>query len=103
MDLMAPVFNQALKAWHVGFVTDTYIQCISSSLYSLTNVLAEDNLGVLFNTGVCNMNVNSIGKNMGEEIYSNTLFNRLGHYQCADVLVLRKCYSYQTDREPLPH
>ena len=36
MDLMAPVFKQALKAGHVGFVTDTYIQCISSSLYSLT-------------------------------------------------------------------
>ena len=31
-DLMAPVFTLALKAWHVGFVTDTYIQCISSSL-----------------------------------------------------------------------
>ena len=30
--LMEPVFNQALKAGHVGFVTDTYIQCISSSL-----------------------------------------------------------------------
>ena len=46
MDLMAPVFNQALKAGHVGFVTYTYIQCISSSLYSLTNILADDNLGV---------------------------------------------------------
>ena len=43
--------------------------------------------------------VNSIGQNMGEEIYSNTLFNRLWHYQCADVLVLRQGYSYQTDRE----
>ena len=53
-DLMAPVFNQALKAGHAGFVTDTYIQCISSSLLSLTNILAEDNLGVLFNNGVCN-------------------------------------------------
>ena len=31
-DLTEPVFNQALKAWHVGFVTDTYIQCIGSSL-----------------------------------------------------------------------
>ena len=31
-DLIEPVFNQALKAAHVGFVTDTYIQCISSSL-----------------------------------------------------------------------
>ena len=41
-DLMEPVFNQALfnqallnqalKAGHVGFVTHTYIQCISSSL-----------------------------------------------------------------------
>ena len=52
---MAPVFNQALKAGHFGFVTDTYIQCISSSLFSLTNVLAEDNLGVFFfNNGVCN-------------------------------------------------
>ena len=49
------------------------------------------------------LNVNSIGQNMGEEIYSNTLFDRLLHYKCADVLVLRKSYSYQTDREPLPH
>ena len=32
MDLMAPVFNQALKVGYVGFVTDTYIQCISGSL-----------------------------------------------------------------------
>ena len=31
-DLMGPVFNQALKAGHVGFVNDTYIQCTSSSL-----------------------------------------------------------------------
>ena len=31
-DLMEPVFNQALKAEHVGFVTDTYIQWRSSSL-----------------------------------------------------------------------
>ena len=61
MDLMAPVFNQALKAGHVGFVTDTYIQCLSSSLYSLTNILPEDNLGVLFNNGVCNKRCTSIG------------------------------------------
>ena len=54
MDLMAPVFNQALKVGHVGFVTDTCMQYISSSLYSLTNIPAEDNLGVLFNNGVCN-------------------------------------------------
>ena len=44
-----------------------------------------------------------IGQNMGEEIYSNTLLNRLWHYQCADVLVPRKGYYYQTDREPLRH
>ena len=31
-DLMEAIFNQALKAGHVGFVTDTYIQCLSSSL-----------------------------------------------------------------------
>ena len=30
--LMDSVFNQALKAGHVGFVTDTYLQCIISSL-----------------------------------------------------------------------
>ena len=30
--LMEPAFNQALKAGHVVFVADTYIQCISSSL-----------------------------------------------------------------------
>ena len=45
-------------------------------------------------------NVNTIGQNMGEEIYSHTLFNRLWHYQCANVLVPRKGCSYQTDREP---
>ena len=73
MDLMAPVFNQALKAGHIGFVIDTYIQCISSSLYSRTNILADYDLGVLFNNGVCNKRC----QNMGEEIYSNTLFNRL--------------------------
>ena len=28
--LMEPEFNQTLKAGHVGFVTDTYLQCISS-------------------------------------------------------------------------
>ena len=49
------------------------------------------------------LNVNFIGQDMGEEIYSNTLFNRLWHYQCADVLVPLKGYSYQTDIEPLPH
>ena len=27
---MAPVFNQALKAGHVGLVTDTYKQCITA-------------------------------------------------------------------------
>ena len=53
-DLMASIFNQALKVGHVGFVTDTYIQCLSSSLESHTNVLAEDNLGVLSDNGVCN-------------------------------------------------
>ena len=49
---MEPVFNQAPKAGHVYFVTDTYIKCIISNLYSLKNILAEDNIGVLFNTGV---------------------------------------------------
>ena len=49
------------------------------------------------------LNVNSIGQNMGEEIYSNILFNRLWHYQLSDVLVLGKGYSYQTDSEPIPH
>ena len=46
--LMEQVFIQALKAGRVGFVTDTYIQCTSSSLQSLTNILAEDHLDVLF-------------------------------------------------------
>ena len=30
------------------------------------------------------------------------LFTRLQHYRCANMLVLRKGCSYQTDREPLP-
>ena len=79
---MAPVFNQALKAGHVGFVTDTYIQCISSSLLSLKNVLTEDNLGGLVQQWCMQqkmhlLNVNNIGQNMGEEIYSITQFNTL--------------------------
>ena len=63
---MAPVLNQALKTGHVGFVTDTYIQCISSSLYSLTNVLADDNLVVLFNNGVCNKRCTFCGQHWPE-------------------------------------
>ena len=31
-DLMGLVFNQARNAGHNGFVTDTYIQCVSISL-----------------------------------------------------------------------
>ena len=31
-DLIEPIFNQAPKAGHVGLVTDTYIQCLGSSL-----------------------------------------------------------------------
>ena len=51
-ELMEPEFNQALKAGHVGFVTDTYIQCLSSKLLSLTNVLAEDITWVFCSTMV---------------------------------------------------
>ena len=39
---MEPVFNQALKAGHVGFITDTYIECTLKSI----NILAQDNPGV---------------------------------------------------------
>ena len=35
-DLKEPVFNQALKAAHVGFITDTYIQCIGSGQEALS-------------------------------------------------------------------
>ena len=38
---MEPVFNKALKAGHVGFVTDTYIQCISSSLYKVLQTVLQ--------------------------------------------------------------
>ena len=51
---MAPVFNQALKAGYVGFVTDTYTMYKQQST-KFTYVLAEDNLGVLFNNGVSNI------------------------------------------------
>ena len=47
------------------------------------------------------LNVNNIGQNMGEEMYSNTLFNSLWHFQCADVSVPWRGYSYQAYREPL--
>ena len=53
---MEPVFNQALKAGHVGVFSPVHIYNVrvSRSLKNLTNILAEDNLGVLFNNGVCN-------------------------------------------------
>ena len=73
---MEPVFNQALKAGHVGF------WCMQQKVIHLI--------------------VNNIGQNMGEEIYSHTLFNRLLHYQCANALVPQKGFSYQFDIEPLP-
>ena len=34
IDLMAPVFNQALKAGYVGFVTDTYTMYKQQSIKS---------------------------------------------------------------------
>ena len=40
---------------------------------------------------------------MGEEIYINTDCYCLTDCDTADVLVPWKGYSYQTDREPLPH
>ena len=45
-DLVEPVFNQALKAVHVGLSLMYIIQCISSGLLSLKSILAKDNLGV---------------------------------------------------------
>ena len=48
------------------------------------------------------LNVNNIGQNMGEEIYSNTLFNRLWHYQCADVLVPQKGCPIKLIENPSP-
>ena len=48
--LMEPVFNQELNEGHVRFVTDAYMQCISNSLKSPTNILTEENLDGLFNT-----------------------------------------------------
>ena len=49
------------------------------------------------------LNVNNIGQDMGEKIYSNTLFNRLWHYQCADVLVPRKFIPTERIENPSPH
>ena len=50
---MEPVFNQALKAGHVGFVTDTYTMYKRQSIKSYTHS-PRGHLGVLFNNGVCN-------------------------------------------------
>ena len=72
---MEPVFNQALKAWHVGFVTDTQ-QSIKSYKHS------HRGLPGCFVQHWCMQQrvlliVNKLGQNKGEEIYSLTLFNRL--------------------------
>ena len=63
---MAPVFNQALMTGYVGFVTETYTQCISSRLLSVTNILACFVQQWCMQQKVHLLNVNSIGQNMGE-------------------------------------
>ena len=71
---MAPVFNQALMTGYVGFVTETYTQCISSRLLSVTNILA------CFVQQWCMQQPSECQQHWpkyGGEIYSNTLFNRL--------------------------
>ena len=80
MDLMEPVFNQALKGGHVGFVTVTYTMYKQQSLKSYKH--SRRGVGCFvqqwcMQQKVHLLNVNSIGQNMGEEIYSSTLFNRL--------------------------
>ena len=78
---MARVFNQALKAGHVGFVTDTYIQCIAA-VYKVLHAFSQRITWVFVQQWYTQqkvhlLNVNNIGQNIGGEIYSNTLFNRL--------------------------
>ena len=37
---MAPIFNQALKAEHVGFVTDTYI-ALQAAVYKVLQTFSQ--------------------------------------------------------------
>ena len=41
MDLMAPVFNRALKAGHVGFVTDKYLYNVSAAVYKVLQTFSQ--------------------------------------------------------------
>ena len=58
-----------------------HIYNVKAADYSLTNIFADDNLGVLLYNGVCNKDAPSECQQhwpeYGEDIYSNTLFNRL--------------------------
>ena len=66
---MEPVFNQALQAGHVGFVTDTYIQCISSGLESLTSILTFSWCFFqhwCMQQKVLLLNINNIGQSKGD-------------------------------------
>ena len=78
---MAPVFNQALKAGYVGFVTDTYTTYKQQSIKSYKRYRREYPGCFIqqwcIQQKVHLLNVNNIGQNMGEEIYSNTVFKRL--------------------------
>ena len=76
---LAPVFNQVLKAGHVGFVTDTFIRCTMYKQQSIKSYKRSRSfvLRWCMQQKVHLLNVNNIGQNKGEEIYSNTLFNRL--------------------------
>ena len=78
---MAPIFNQALKAGHVGFFTK-YIH----TMYKLQTIKSfkrsrRGQPGCFvqkwcMEQKVHLLNVNNIGQNMGEEIYCYTQFNK---------------------------
>ena len=72
---MAPVFNQALKAGHFGFVTDIYTMYKQQSIKSYKRSCRRS--PGCMQQKMHLLTVNNIGQNMGEEIYSNTLFNGL--------------------------
>ena len=79
-----------------------HIYNVQAAVYKVLQTFSQRMTWVFCSTQVLLLDVNNIGQNMGEEIYSHTLFNRFWHYQCTNVLVPRKCCSFETDREPLP-
>ena len=73
---MGPVFNQALRQGML-VLSMIHIYNVQAAVYKVLQTFSQRMTWVFCSTQVLLLDANNIGQNMGEEIYSHTLFNRL--------------------------